>query len=342
MIPEAAAPALHAGRAAEVEAVRERHSAARAVPAVGGGLRRRIRASGWPRWPAPRARCRWCWSASRAGGRMSFPTCTLTGGSSDDDLAAIYTGAHALVFPSDDEGFGLPPVEALACGTPVVACDVPARAGGPRRPRHAASRSTISTAWSRPPRRPAARAGTAGVDVGGAAAATWDLRVLPQAAEVAGGAEWSAPRTLRAAASRASHPQRRPGSPPSSVTGPSLTSSTAIIAPNTPRLALQSLTEALVERLGQLGRRRRDEARTVAAPGVAVQRELAHAQHLAARRAARSSVRSASGKTRSARTLSASQSTSRSASPSADAEQHQQPGTDRGHRLARRPTPRRG
>jgi glycosyltransferase involved in cell wall biosynthesis len=44
----------------------------------------------------------------------------------DDELAAIYTGAHALVFPSDEEGFGLPPVEALACGTPVAACDVPA------------------------------------------------------------------------------------------------------------------------------------------------------------------------------------------------------------------------
>ena len=50
----------------------------------------------------------------------------LTGEVTDDDLAAIYTGAHALVFPSADEGFGLPPIEALACGTPVVACDVPA------------------------------------------------------------------------------------------------------------------------------------------------------------------------------------------------------------------------
>jgi len=55
-----------------------------------------------------------------------LPDVTLTGALSDDDLAAIYSGAHALVFPSDDEGFGLPPVEALACGTPVAACDVPA------------------------------------------------------------------------------------------------------------------------------------------------------------------------------------------------------------------------
>jgi glycosyltransferase involved in cell wall biosynthesis len=45
---------------------------------------------------------------------------TLTGHVPDDDLAAIYTGARALVFPSDDEGFGLPPVEAMACGTPVI------------------------------------------------------------------------------------------------------------------------------------------------------------------------------------------------------------------------------
>ena len=55
-----------------------------------------------------------------------LPGVTLTGAVSDEDLAAIYTGAHALVFPSDDEGFGLPPVEALACGTPVAASDVPA------------------------------------------------------------------------------------------------------------------------------------------------------------------------------------------------------------------------
>jgi glycosyltransferase involved in cell wall biosynthesis len=54
-----------------------------------------------------------------------LPEVQLTGHVPDDDLAAIYTGAHALVFPSDDEGFGLPPVEALACGTPVAASDLP-------------------------------------------------------------------------------------------------------------------------------------------------------------------------------------------------------------------------
>lgn len=55
-----------------------------------------------------------------------LPNVTLTGHVSDEHLAAIYSGAHALVVPSEAEGFGLPAVEALACGTPVVACEVPA------------------------------------------------------------------------------------------------------------------------------------------------------------------------------------------------------------------------
>jgi glycosyltransferase involved in cell wall biosynthesis len=38
----------------------------------------------------------------------------------DAGLPALYRGAEAMVYPSLFEGFGLPPVEAMACGTPVI------------------------------------------------------------------------------------------------------------------------------------------------------------------------------------------------------------------------------
>jgi len=44
----------------------------------------------------------------------------VTGYVADGDLAALYSGALAFVYPSLYEGFGLPPLEAMQCGVPVV------------------------------------------------------------------------------------------------------------------------------------------------------------------------------------------------------------------------------
>ncbi len=43
-----------------------------------------------------------------------------TGYVADEDLSALYSGATAFIFPSLYEGFGLPPLEAMQCGTPVI------------------------------------------------------------------------------------------------------------------------------------------------------------------------------------------------------------------------------
>lgn len=48
------------------------------------------------------------------------PHVHFTGYVPDADLPALYSAAEVFVFPSLYEGFGLPPLEAMACGTPVV------------------------------------------------------------------------------------------------------------------------------------------------------------------------------------------------------------------------------
>lgn len=57
----------------------------------------------------------------RQADRSAFPSdIRFTGYVPEGDLAALYTGADVFAFPSLYEGFGLPVLEAMACGTPVV------------------------------------------------------------------------------------------------------------------------------------------------------------------------------------------------------------------------------
>lgn len=59
---------------------------------------------------------------------IAGPTIELLGDVTDSELQELYAHAKALIFPSEDEDFGMVPVEAMGYGTPVIAH----RSGGPR------------------------------------------------------------------------------------------------------------------------------------------------------------------------------------------------------------------
>jgi glycosyltransferase involved in cell wall biosynthesis len=125
VVHEAPAPLMHECGAWEIAAMRKRYRLPDEYLLWVGGLqtpdpRKRIAALA----KTPRALPLVLVGATKPWAH-ELPDVTLTGHVPDEHLAAIYSGARALVFPSDDEGFGLPTVEALACGTPVVASDLP-------------------------------------------------------------------------------------------------------------------------------------------------------------------------------------------------------------------------
>jgi glycosyltransferase involved in cell wall biosynthesis len=92
----------------------------RAAPTIGVDcplvIAGRLPAQDTPFAPDPR------WQAREQGLDTQFVR--FIGFVDEEDKPALYRGAVALIFPSRYEGFGLPPLEAMACGTPVVGSDV--------------------------------------------------------------------------------------------------------------------------------------------------------------------------------------------------------------------------
>jgi glycosyltransferase involved in cell wall biosynthesis len=63
-------------------------------------------------------------SLERLAGTLNVH-CRIETEATDDEVRDAYRAARVVVCPSSFEGFGLTPIEAVACGTPVVASDIP-------------------------------------------------------------------------------------------------------------------------------------------------------------------------------------------------------------------------
>lgn len=113
---------------AEVKDFKRRYGLDNYVIVVGRrGLYKNVQAlyQAWRLWPAHKHFKILCVGGEEQlpqdiGFQKSFPGQWMQARLSDADLSAAYTGAYALVYPSLFEGFGLPPVEAMACGCPVI------------------------------------------------------------------------------------------------------------------------------------------------------------------------------------------------------------------------------